>query len=210
MEEYMEKRLDQLFKDKLSEHKETPSANVWEKINSQLRHKNKLVWKKRLALAASLVLLISVGIAAYFFIEEATTIPETVTQSNHIQKAEETPESSNPDVLKNDSEDKIESENQLTSKMEREASSSPEANNEVNDLAPIEMKTTAESAETSDDPLPDTSIDLDDIQAADLQSNTLAEVTDENINEPSKNTADADPAPMAEVVEKSPDKKKWR
>ncbi len=57
----MENKLDKLFRDKLSAHKEIPSMDAWIRINEQLTSKKKKVWSKRLSIAASIILLVGLG-----------------------------------------------------------------------------------------------------------------------------------------------------
>ncbi len=66
----MEKKLDQLFRDKLSNHNITPSVDAWEKINSGLRPKRNPV-SKWMAVAAILLLVGFAGAVGYFYFQGA-------------------------------------------------------------------------------------------------------------------------------------------
>ncbi len=68
----MSNRIDQLFKDTLSEHKVAPSAEAWKKVQSGLSKKNKLViiWR----IAAVFVLLGAI-ISTWYFLNNNEAIP---------------------------------------------------------------------------------------------------------------------------------------
>jgi len=61
----MENRLDKLFRDHLSKHEEIPSAGSWNQLQDQLIKKRRVVWGKRVAVAASILLIAAVGIVQY-------------------------------------------------------------------------------------------------------------------------------------------------
>lgn len=61
----MENKLDNLFRDKLSKHEETPSSQAWEQIHGQLASKRKAVWGKRMAIAASIIIIATIGFYGY-------------------------------------------------------------------------------------------------------------------------------------------------
>ena len=65
----MENRLDDLFKEKLSKHEERPSQGAWDQIHGRLRSKKKAAWGKRLAIAASIILMATVGFLGYGLIK---------------------------------------------------------------------------------------------------------------------------------------------
>lgn len=53
----MKNRLDNLFKDQLSKHGDIPSPQAWDQIHGQLVSKRRKVWGRRLAIAASILLM---------------------------------------------------------------------------------------------------------------------------------------------------------
>ena len=61
----MKNKVDNLFKDQLSKHEETPSPQAWEQIHDQLASKRTSLWSKRLAIAASLTLIATIGFLGY-------------------------------------------------------------------------------------------------------------------------------------------------
>jgi hypothetical protein len=61
----MENKLDNLFKDQLSKHEETPSPQAWDQIQDQLTSKRTSLWSRRLAIAASIILIATVGFLGY-------------------------------------------------------------------------------------------------------------------------------------------------
>lgn len=82
----MNNRIDQLFKEKLGEHKVAPSAEAWEKVQAGLVKKNKrvIVWR----LAAVLALFgASVG-AWYFNLEDGHGRTNQLTQTNEVTQPE--------------------------------------------------------------------------------------------------------------------------
>ena len=82
----MNNRIDQLFKEKLGEHKVAPSAEAWEKVQAGLVKKNKrvIVWR----LAAVLALFgASVG-AWYFTLEDRSDSVNQLTQTNEVTQPE--------------------------------------------------------------------------------------------------------------------------
>ncbi len=84
----MEGKLDKLFKDKLAQHKVNPSDRAWDQINQQLASKKRGIWAKRLAVAASLLVLISAVSIGYFYIERIKTDIPTVTESKTVENPE--------------------------------------------------------------------------------------------------------------------------
>ncbi|MDZ7608342.1 MAG: hypothetical protein U5K79_22785 [Cyclobacteriaceae bacterium] len=65
----MENNLDRLFRNKLADHKVTPSDNAWEKLNSQLRQARWHMTQKRLAIAAAVILFMSVIGVTYYYLD---------------------------------------------------------------------------------------------------------------------------------------------
>jgi len=61
----MGNRLDNLFRDMLSKHEESPSTQAWDQIHGQLASNKRKVWGKRLAVAASILLFATVGYIGY-------------------------------------------------------------------------------------------------------------------------------------------------
>ncbi len=61
----MGNRLDNLFRDMLSKHEESPSTQAWDQIHEQLASNKRKVWGRRLAVAASILLFATVGYIGY-------------------------------------------------------------------------------------------------------------------------------------------------
>jgi len=82
----MENRIDQLFKEKLGEHKIAPSAEAWAKVQSGLTKKNKvvIVWR----MAAALVLF-GAGVGAWYLLNigDARRLNQ-LSQTNEVIKPE--------------------------------------------------------------------------------------------------------------------------
>ena len=81
----MENRLDDLFKEKLSKHEERPSQGAWDQIHGRLRSKKKAAWGKRLAIAASIILIATVGFLGYGLIKNIGIDQPTETTHQHPQ-----------------------------------------------------------------------------------------------------------------------------
>jgi len=82
----MENRIDQVFKDKLSEHKIAPTPEAWEKVNAGLSKKSKLaiVWRMAAVLALSGV---CIG-AWYFLTSNETTETKLLTNTEDSTKTD--------------------------------------------------------------------------------------------------------------------------
>jgi len=61
----MKNRLDKLFSDQLSRHEEAPSAHDWDQIHSQLAKNKRILWSKRVGVAATVLIFISIGYFGY-------------------------------------------------------------------------------------------------------------------------------------------------
>ncbi len=61
----MENRIDDLFRNKLSKFEEAPSQESWEQIHTQLASKRRRLWGRRLAIAASIILIVTIGFVGY-------------------------------------------------------------------------------------------------------------------------------------------------
>lgn len=61
----MENRLDNLFRNKLSKHEESPSPQAWDQIHGNLASTKRKIWTKRLAIAASILLFATVGYVSF-------------------------------------------------------------------------------------------------------------------------------------------------
>jgi hypothetical protein len=85
----MEKRLDRLFKDKLQNNQLLPRHNAWIRINEQLQVSRRMIWRRRLAMAASFLLLISAGVAAYRYAQNWNHTEDVVVHSDTIAPAEQ-------------------------------------------------------------------------------------------------------------------------
>lgn len=101
----MSNRIDQLFKNKLSEHKVSPSAEAWTKVQSGLSKKNKIIIAWRMA---AVFVLMGALVGTWYFLNpnnlnpsaQLTEIKELVTPDNNgIDKPiESTPEVVKPDL----------------------------------------------------------------------------------------------------------------
>lgn len=81
----MEERLDKLFKDKLGGHKVPPSEHAWGQINDQLSSNRKNKWARHLAVAASILLLISAGIVTYNYIDQVQPASPAISESKSVE-----------------------------------------------------------------------------------------------------------------------------
>ncbi|MEY4930929.1 MAG: hypothetical protein RI909_1653 [Bacteroidota bacterium] len=79
----MSNRIDQLFKEKLSDHKVAPSAEAWMKVQSGLSKKNKLVIVWRMA---AVFVLFGAFIGTWYFLNHDNTIntPQLTEKSEII------------------------------------------------------------------------------------------------------------------------------
>lgn len=82
----MENKLDKLFRDKLVAHEEIPSMKAWDQIHDQLASKRKKVWNNRLAIAASIILLVGLGYVGFRSIDFFSVL-ETNMSSKSINPA---------------------------------------------------------------------------------------------------------------------------
>jgi len=99
----MSKRIDQFFKDALSEHKVSPSAEAWNKVRAGQTKKNKLIIVWRMA---AVLLLMGAPMGTWYFInseselnapamlteEKKILTPEKETISEPIESAREIPQ----------------------------------------------------------------------------------------------------------------------
>jgi len=81
----MENKLDNLFKEKLSGDKVVPSQEAWNKLNGQLKSNRRQTWRNRLAIAATIILLLSVGFLGYRATEMNNAVIETDNLSINIE-----------------------------------------------------------------------------------------------------------------------------
>lgn len=90
----MENKLDKLFRNQLSQHQETPSLEGWQQIESQLKSKRRARWGKRFAIAASILLIASIGFLGYrsLSIVEIDQDPLTVQSIENKIKTMDQPE----------------------------------------------------------------------------------------------------------------------
>lgn len=102
----MKNKLDNLFKDQLSKHEETPSPQAWDQIQDQLNSKRKSLWSRRLAIAASVILIATVGFLGYRSLSsvQVEDSPKVATSTNGIKehqapKETELEESTNEHVV---------------------------------------------------------------------------------------------------------------
>jgi len=80
----MENKLDKLFKDHLSKHEVRPTQEAWNQIHDQLKSKRKAIWIKRMAIAASFMLIATVGFLGYRATDEVdlTSGSKTISLNN--------------------------------------------------------------------------------------------------------------------------------
>lgn len=84
----MEGKLDKLFKEKLARHKVNPSDHAWDQISHQLAGKRRSAWTKRLAVAASFLILISAISIGYLYIDRIQSSQPKLTQSKTTENPE--------------------------------------------------------------------------------------------------------------------------
>jgi hypothetical protein len=85
----MSNRIDQLFKDALSDHKITPSAEAWEKVQAGLTKKNKIIIVWRIA---AVFVLFGVLISAWFLLTQDKSItPVQFTEKTELIIPEKNP-----------------------------------------------------------------------------------------------------------------------
>jgi hypothetical protein len=78
----MSNRIDQLFKDVLSDHKITPSAEAWEKVQAGMTKKNKIIIVWRIAAA---FVLFGTLISAWFLLNQDESIrPVKLTENTEL------------------------------------------------------------------------------------------------------------------------------
>ena len=82
----MENKLDKLFRDRLLAHEEIPSTQAWDRIHEQLASKRKKVWNNRLAIAASIILLVGLGYVGFRSIDFLSVL-ETNMSSKSMNPA---------------------------------------------------------------------------------------------------------------------------
>ncbi|AFL86169.1 hypothetical protein Belba_3679 [Belliella baltica DSM 15883] len=84
-----DKKFDDLFKSKLSNHEIKPSSLAWERLEGKLNKKEKAAYFPLLRIAASIILLLGVGYIAWFIAKE--DIKEEQPQlAEVIEKSEKT------------------------------------------------------------------------------------------------------------------------
>jgi hypothetical protein len=77
----MEERLDKLFNDKLANHRVTPTSDAWEQLHGHLADKKKNIWTRSLAIAATLLLLVSAGFVGYKYLAGQQQATPNISQS---------------------------------------------------------------------------------------------------------------------------------
>lgn len=114
----MEERLDKLFKDKLANHRVAPTANAWEQLHGRLQHKKQNIWTRRLAIAATVLLLVSVSFVGYKYLNSYQQATPGISQSKTVDTREksevENSDLNNSPLAFNDSE--VKDETQATNK----------------------------------------------------------------------------------------------
>jgi len=78
----MSNRIDKLFKDKLSEHKVTPAAQAWTRVQSGLSKKNKIIIVWRMA---AVIVLFGAMVGVWYLLDNDDTLkPGQLTEKNEI------------------------------------------------------------------------------------------------------------------------------
>lgn len=94
----MEDRLDQLFREKLTNHRLTPTENAWGRIHHELAAKRRKIWMNRMAIAASVLLFLSAGFIAFQYVKQLDTRSPIVMQHEDADKTEKLPLSGEQDA----------------------------------------------------------------------------------------------------------------
>ncbi|HEY6436720.1 MAG TPA: hypothetical protein VIY47_09020 [Ignavibacteriaceae bacterium] len=133
----MSNRIDKLFKDSLSEHNVSPSAEAWEKVQSGLLKKNNTIITWRLA--AVLVLFGALVSLLYYLNYDEQIVPVQLTQTNELvvpekekdidlKSKESNPESTKPTVAQTKSKEVIRKNVNEHSDVKEDAKNSPSEN----------------------------------------------------------------------------------
>jgi len=147
----MENKLDKLFRDQLSQYQETPSPEGWRQIESQLKSNRRALWGKRFAIAASILLIATIGFVGYrsLSIVEAEHDPFTAQSIDDNQKLKDQPEVQKDIELNKD--EVLEQKDSGSSNIPAsQLALTKTLDNTVKDEAKIELKVPAEANKMSD------------------------------------------------------------
>jgi len=147
----MENKLDKLFRDQLSQYQETPSPEGWRQIESQLKSNRRALWGKRFAIAASILLIATIGFVGYrsLSIVEAEHDPFTAQSIDDNQKLKDQPEVQKDIELNKD--EVLEQKDSGSSNIPAsQLALTKTLDNTVKDEAKIELKVPAEANTMSD------------------------------------------------------------
>jgi len=84
----MEEKLDKLFKDKLGTFRAEPTENAWAQIHQQLSSSKRKVLTIRFAAAASIAILISLGVLSYLFVDQINPTDDRLSDAKQEQLQE--------------------------------------------------------------------------------------------------------------------------
>ncbi len=83
----MKNKLDKLFNDQLTKHEEAPPSHAWDKIHSQLAKNKRILWSKKLGIAATILIFISIGYFGYHKLDIQSKLNnEIVAESFEVTK----------------------------------------------------------------------------------------------------------------------------
>lgn len=96
--------LDELFRSKLGSLEMQPAAHIWDNINAGLGGEKKRAWTPRLSVAATLLLMLSVG--AWFMMDKPAKVEQgqvasRVTKPNAVKQTEPENQTERPVVRRN-------------------------------------------------------------------------------------------------------------
>ena len=147
----MENKLDKLFRDQLSQYQETPSPEGWRQIESQLKSNRRALWGKRFAIAASILLIATIGFVGYrsLSIVEAEHDPFTAQSIDDNQKLKDQPKGQK-DIELNKNEVLEQKDSGSSNIPASQLALTKTLDNNVKDETKIELKVPAEANEMSD------------------------------------------------------------
>ena len=147
----MENKLDKLFRDQLSQYQETPSPEGWRQIESQLKSNRRALWGKRFAIAASILLIATIGFVGYksLSIVEAEHDPFTAQSIDDNQKLKDQPKGQK-DIELNKNEVLEQKDSGSSNIPASQLALTKTLDNTVKDEAKIELKVPAEANKMSD------------------------------------------------------------
>ena len=171
----MENKLDQLFRNKLSDHKVNPSEASWEKLSS---HLNKARWRRtqsRLAIAATFIVIMTVIGVAYHYLDDQKNDLNPVISENAVH------------LLGDHKKTNPTQNNQQTIISQNETTQTIESKQEINEMQPAvitrpevaEIKSKEHEQEQSVTPH---QLEIKETQELPVLAETVAEAQEEAIN----------------------------